>query len=263
MPGILKRQPISAIIVLWQADRRQVPPCYSCSTGLSVRKGAHMKRGVFVDRRGSVFCRGCRLRGDAEGAQRVPEHSGGHRGGRSTATSSWSPRACTTKPSISAARTSPSRARTRTTAESSATRSSTPSEDGSAVTFENGETSAAVLTGFTITGGFGTLNNSIEGGGNIFWGGGIYCLRASPTITKNVIAGNRGPVVLGNTNADSRHLLWRRYRLYRKQRHRHAQHHPKQRRLRRGRPHPVHRPGRHQQQPHLRQLRLSRRRRLS
>ncbi|HON92460.1 MAG TPA: right-handed parallel beta-helix repeat-containing protein [Sedimentisphaerales bacterium] len=76
--------------------------------------------------------------------------------------------------------------------------------DGSAVTFENGETSASVLTGFTITGGFGTLNDSLEGGDNIFWGGGIYCLRASPTITKNVIAGNRGPVMLGNTNADSR-----------------------------------------------------------
>ena len=77
-------------------------------------------------------------------------------------------------------------------------------QDGSVVTFENGETPAAVLTGFTLTGGFGTLNNSFEGGGNIFWGGGIYCLRASPTITKNVIAGNRGPVVLGNTVADTR-----------------------------------------------------------
>jgi len=76
--------------------------------------------------------------------------------------------------------------------------------DGSAVTFENGETSASVLTGFTITGGFGTLNNSIEGGGNVFWGGGIYCSGASPTITKNVIAGNRGPVLLGNTDADTR-----------------------------------------------------------
>lgn len=76
-------------------------------------------------------------------------------------------------------------------------------QDGSAVTFENGETSAAVLTGFTITGGFGTLNTSLEGSDPIFWGGGIYCLGASPTITKNVIAGNRGPVVLGNTNADS------------------------------------------------------------
>jgi beta propeller repeat protein len=77
-------------------------------------------------------------------------------------------------------------------------------DDGSAVTFENGETPAAVLTGFTLTGGFGTLNNDIEGGGNIFWGGGIYCLRASPTITKNIIAHNRGPVVLGATDADTR-----------------------------------------------------------
>lgn len=74
--------------------------------------------------------------------------------------------------------------------------------DGSAVTFENGETSAAKLVGFTITGGFGTLNETIEGE-NIFWGGGIYCSGTSPTITKNIIASNRGPVMLGNTNADS------------------------------------------------------------
>lgn len=67
--------------------------------------------------------------------------------------------------------------------------------DGSAVTFENSETAAAVLTGFTITGGFGTLNNNIEGqaSGGIFWGGGIYCINASPTITKNIIARNYGP----------------------------------------------------------------------
>jgi beta propeller repeat protein len=67
--------------------------------------------------------------------------------------------------------------------------------DGSTVTFENGETSAAVLTGFTITGGFGTLNNSIEGGGglNIFWGAGIYCMNAAPTITRNIITRNYGP----------------------------------------------------------------------
>jgi beta propeller repeat protein len=75
--------------------------------------------------------------------------------------------------------------------------------EGSAVTFASGETSAAVLRGFTLTGGYGTLNTSFEGGGPIYWGGGIYCLRASPTITRNVIANNRGPVVLGNTNADS------------------------------------------------------------
>lgn len=76
-------------------------------------------------------------------------------------------------------------------------------QDGSAVTFENGETPSAVLRGFTITGGFGTLNSTVEGGDNIFWGGGIYCYQASPTITKNIIAGNRGPMVLANTEADS------------------------------------------------------------
>ncbi|MEN6428910.1 MAG: right-handed parallel beta-helix repeat-containing protein [Phycisphaerales bacterium] len=76
-------------------------------------------------------------------------------------------------------------------------------QDGSAVTFENGETPAAMLRGFTITGGFGTLNSTVEGGGNIFWGGGIYCYQASPTITKNIIAGNRGPMVLANTEAAS------------------------------------------------------------
>ncbi|RPJ36322.1 MAG: hypothetical protein EHM35_08300, partial [Planctomycetaceae bacterium] len=64
--------------------------------------------------------------------------------------------------------------------------------DGSAVTFENKETPAAVLTGFTITGGFGTLNTTVEGGG-AFWGGGIYCFDASPTITRNIITRNYGP----------------------------------------------------------------------
>jgi beta propeller repeat protein len=76
-------------------------------------------------------------------------------------------------------------------------------QDGSVVTFENGETPAAVLTGFTITGGFGTRNDEL-GGAQIFWGGGIYCFRASPTITKNVIVGNRGPVMLGDTAATTR-----------------------------------------------------------
>jgi beta propeller repeat protein len=67
--------------------------------------------------------------------------------------------------------------------------------DGTAVTFENHETQAAVLTGFTITGGFGTIN-IVESEGNlrIFWGAGIYCNGSSPTITHNVIANNRGPV---------------------------------------------------------------------
>lgn len=34
--------------------------------------------------------------------------------------------------------------------------------DGTVVTFENGETNDAVLTGFTITGGVGTLDYSYE-----------------------------------------------------------------------------------------------------
>ncbi len=65
--------------------------------------------------------------------------------------------------------------------------------DGSVVTFANGETSAAVLTGFTITGGRGTINNTLESKPNCIWGGGIYCIHASPTITRNIITRNYGP----------------------------------------------------------------------
>jgi len=62
---------------------------------------------------------------------------------------------------------------------------------GSVVTFENGESPEAVLTGFTITGGFGTVNESF--GTPIIWGAGIYCNNASPTIKGNVIVDNHGP----------------------------------------------------------------------
>ena len=65
--------------------------------------------------------------------------------------------------------------------------------DGSVVTFENGETSRAVLTGFTISGGFGTMNNDLNPEIRILWGGGVYCFQASPTITKNVFTGNHAP----------------------------------------------------------------------
>ena len=78
-------------------------------------------------------------------------------------------------------------------------------EDGTAVTFDNGETPAAVLTGFTITGGFGTYSQEFtnEVGVRTFGGAGIYCYYASPTITKNVIAHNTGPFdVSGPTEAD-------------------------------------------------------------
>ncbi|MBN1765170.1 MAG: hypothetical protein JW860_07930 [Sedimentisphaerales bacterium] len=58
---------------------------------------------------------------------------------------------------------------------------------GSVVTFANGESPAAVLTGFTIIGGKGTYENM--GDYSYYWGGGIYCW-ASPTIKNNVIRDN-------------------------------------------------------------------------
>src|SRR4051812_18299517 len=58
----------------------------------------------------------------------------------------------------------------------------------SVVTFATGETSNSILAGFTISGGYGTVNVSF--GTNIFWGAGIYCFGASPTILGNVITGN-------------------------------------------------------------------------
>jgi len=60
---------------------------------------------------------------------------------------------------------------------------------GSVVTFANGETSDAILTGFTITGGYGTVVISY-----LYWGGGVYCYESSPTIVGNVITSNSGPV---------------------------------------------------------------------
>jgi hypothetical protein len=62
---------------------------------------------------------------------------------------------------------------------------------GSAVTFENGESPEAVLTGFTITRGYGTAISEAD---YLFWGAGIYCLNSSPTIMCNVITGNNAPV---------------------------------------------------------------------
>ena len=68
--------------------------------------------------------------------------------------------------------------------------------DGTVVTFENRETNKAVLTGFTITGGVGTLMYEWDDGyykQKQFCGGGIYCRNASPTITRCVITRNHGP----------------------------------------------------------------------
>src|ERR1051326_1579738 len=61
----------------------------------------------------------------------------------------------------------------------------------SVVTFASGETSNSILAGLTITGGYGTLNPAIAT--NVYWGAGIYCNAASPTIMGNVITANAGP----------------------------------------------------------------------
>ncbi len=55
---------------------------------------------------------------------------------------------------------------------------------GSVATFTSGEGLAAILTGFTITGGTGTE------GSNGTYGGGIYCRQASPTVQRNIVTGN-------------------------------------------------------------------------
>ncbi|MFC1635665.1 right-handed parallel beta-helix repeat-containing protein [Planctomycetota bacterium] len=71
---------------------------------------------------------------------------------------------------------------------------------GSVVTFESGERQEAVLCGFTITGGNGTVDTTIPEAGYIYWGSGIYCLMSSPTIKNNVISNNHGPATIeGNT----------------------------------------------------------------
>jgi beta propeller repeat protein len=67
--------------------------------------------------------------------------------------------------------------------------------DGTVVTFENGESPRAVLTGFTITGGVGTLQEGSSETYKRLYGGGILCTRGSPTITRNVITNNHGPYV--------------------------------------------------------------------
>ncbi len=61
----------------------------------------------------------------------------------------------------------------------------------SAVTFSGPERSNSVITGFTITGGYGTPNSA--GGAGSYFGGGIYCFQSSPVIVGNFVTGNAGP----------------------------------------------------------------------
>lgn len=75
-------------------------------------------------------------------------------------------------------------------------------QDSAVVTFDNWETNAAILEGFTITGGAGTPR---QGGSRI--GGGVFSEHASPTIINNVIFGNSsmwgGGIIVGRQNAVS------------------------------------------------------------
>ncbi len=72
--------------------------------------------------------------------------------------------------------------------------------EGSVAVFTGGETSRAVLAGFTLTGGFGTRNPELSGGDTeqVYMGAGVYCNRSSPTITKNVIVRNEGVFRIAN-----------------------------------------------------------------
>jgi len=57
-------------------------------------------------------------------------------------------------------------------------------KDNAAVTFENGESEASILEGFTITGGTGRLDNGAR------YGAGAYILGSSPTLRNNRFANN-------------------------------------------------------------------------
>jgi parallel beta-helix repeat protein/putative cofactor-binding repeat protein/predicted outer membrane repeat protein len=59
-------------------------------------------------------------------------------------------------------------------------------QSGGVVSFCSGEGAASVLEGFTLTNGSGTYD---PGWGN-YYGGGVFCTGASPTIVNNIITGN-------------------------------------------------------------------------
>ncbi len=89
--------------------------------------------------------------------------------------------------------------------------------EGSVVTFENGESTAAALTGFTITGGTGTVLYTYESTTYSYTdtaGAGIYCRWGSPTITRNVITNNVAPYAQEDVEIDmggGRTTIGRRY----------------------------------------------------
>jgi beta propeller repeat protein/parallel beta-helix repeat protein len=73
---------------------------------------------------------------------------------------------------------------------------------GSVVVFESGESPEAVLTGFTITGGYGKADSTDSETNYLYWGAGISCINASPTIKCNVITANHGPYDIEGDSAE-------------------------------------------------------------
>lgn len=65
---------------------------------------------------------------------------------------------------------------------------------GSAVNLFGANPRTRFSPGLSITGGYGTVNPAF--GTNIFWGAGVYCDGASPTILGNVILSNSAPMEL-------------------------------------------------------------------
>ena len=64
--------------------------------------------------------------------------------------------------------------------------------NGSVVSFDNNETNAAVLQGFTLQNGDGKYADPDENGTFYTYGGGIYCKGSSPTIKDLIITNNTG-----------------------------------------------------------------------
>ena len=65
-------------------------------------------------------------------------------------------------------------------------------EEGSVVTFNNGETNESVLQGFTLQNGSGN-NMDPDGNGSYYtYGGGIYCAESDPVIRDCIIQNNTG-----------------------------------------------------------------------
>ncbi len=74
---------------------------------------------------------------------------------------------------------------------------------GSAVVMNSGETSRAVLTGFTITQGTGTYYAAISSTTErVYAGGGICCSDSSPTITRNIIIRNAPTISVNSSGSE-------------------------------------------------------------